>query len=66
MIRIEMEMPKDCANCPLIFPAKDGVSTPEYFCKVRWEHINRSDLFRRQEWCPMREEQEGTANGSKR
>ena len=58
MIKIEMEMPKDCANCPLIFPVKDGISTPEYFCKLKWQHINRTDLFCRQEWCPMHYEQE--------
>lgn len=58
MARIEMDVPKDCANCPLIFPVKDGVSTPEYFCKIGWKHINRADLFRRQDWCPVHEDDE--------
>jgi len=56
MIRIEMEMPKDCANCPLVFPVKDGERT-EYFCKLKWQHINRTDLFKRQDWCPMHEDE---------
>ena len=57
MVRIEMEMPKDCANCQLVFPVKDGDRT-EYFCKLKWQHIEKKNLFRRQEWCPMHEDGE--------
>ena len=56
MIRIEMDMPKDCANCPMTLPVKDGLRTI-YFCKIKMQQIQRVDLFQRQTWCPMHEDE---------
>ena len=55
MVRMEMEMPKDCANCWMIIPVKDGLRI-RYVCRKDLKEIKREDLFRRQDWCPIHED----------
>lgn len=56
MIRIDMKMPENCANCPLIVPMRDGVIQTEYFCRIDWQHIEKGRIFGRPEWCPIKED----------
>ena len=63
MIRLEMDMPECCANCPMTLPVKDGLRTI-YLCKIRMQQIQRAELFQRQSWCPMHEDE--TAGGARK
>jgi len=54
MIKVDMEMPTNCANCPMVLPVKNGLRT-EYLCKLTWKRIQRESLFTRQEWCQIHE-----------
>lgn len=58
MIRIEMEMPKSCYDCPFNF----GEYYKEYYekrwCKLTYKSMKRDNYKKRPKECPLKEESE--------
>ena len=48
MVKIDMEMPKTCGDCPFVFYAKN--------CALR---IKVVELNKKPDWCPLIEESDG-------
>jgi len=58
MIKVDMEMPRNCANCPCIMVIKETMFYPKYLCRITWGKLDREDvLMIRPEHCPMKEEE---------
>ena len=59
MTEIDMEMPKYCAECPLMVLHKGDDFFPTYLCKLGWKKLDGEYICkRRPELCPMKEKGE--------
>lgn len=47
MVKIDMEMPKKCIDCPFVFYAKNCALT-----------IKQVELSKKPDWCPLIEDKE--------
>lgn len=59
MVKVDMEMPCNCANCPCIMVLKEALFFPKYMCRILWKTLDREDVLEsRPKDCPIREEEQ--------
>ena len=55
MIRIDIQMPSSCADCPFIvqIPTMPGAKKI-FLCRAGWRQIDAEHILsRREDWCPI-------------
>ena len=57
MVRVDMKMPKYCANCPFLVVHKGTDFLPTFLCKAKWRKLEHEYICKeRAKFCPITEE----------